>query len=86
VRALFSYDFEQAVLPDLPEAAALDTAALADINEITAIAEANEIAPVKLTDDEISALVAFLESLTDESSRAGRLGVPENVPSGLPVD
>ncbi len=86
VRALFSYDFEQALLPDLPGAAAWDTAALADISEITAIAEANELAPVALTDTEVAALVAFLESLTDEGSLAGRLGVPATVPSGLPVD
>jgi len=47
-----------------------------------AIAEANELAPSELTDDEVGDLVAFLHSLTD-TSRAPV--VPERVPSGLPV-
>jgi cytochrome c peroxidase len=41
---------------------------------------------VRLTDDELGALVVFLAALTDEASLAGRLGIPETVPSGLPVD
>ena len=86
VRALFSYDITQAVLPALEGAAEWDTAALADAREITAIAEANELDPVELSDDEVAALIAFLESLTDPTSRAGRLGIPEAVPSGLPVE
>jgi len=43
-------------------------------------------APLDLTEAEIAALVAFLESLTDPASLAGRLGIPEAVPSGLPVE
>ncbi len=43
-------------------------------------------APVALTDREIDALMAFLHSLTDAQALAGRLGVPDEVPSGLPVD
>ena len=39
-----------------------------------------------LSDDEIDALMAFLETLTDPVALAGRLGIPESVPSGLPVD
>jgi len=35
---------------------------------------------------EMSALVAFLEGLTDTQSVAGRLGIPAEVPSGLPID
>ena len=41
---------------------------------------------VALTEAEIAALVAFLESLTDPASLAGRLGIPDAVPSGLPVE
>jgi cytochrome c peroxidase len=40
---------------------------------------------VSLTDEEIDQLLAFLDSLTDEDALAGRLGIPESVPSGLPM-
>jgi cytochrome c peroxidase len=36
--------------------------------------------------DQIEAIVAFLGALHDPAAIAGRLGVPESVPSGLPVD
>ncbi|MEM7248682.1 MAG: cytochrome c peroxidase [Acidobacteriota bacterium] len=50
-----------------------------------AIAEANELAPVVLTDAEVEQVLAFLRSLTDPRSRdLGHL-VPDRVPSGLPV-
>ena len=39
-----------------------------------------------LSDKDLDALVAFLDSLTGATARAGRLGVPETVPSGLKVD
>jgi cytochrome c peroxidase len=41
---------------------------------------------VPLTGDDVADLVAFLDSLTDEAAIAGRLGIPETVPSGLPVE
>ena len=41
---------------------------------------------VPLKDAEITALLAFLDALTDTTSLAGRLGIPEKVPSGLPID
>ena len=86
VAALRTYDIGQAVLPDLPGAADTDRIVLSSDAEMTAIAAANELAPLGLTDAEVGALLGFLESLTDPSSRSGRLGVPERVPSGLPVD
>jgi cytochrome c peroxidase len=39
-----------------------------------------------LGSDEISKIIAFLESLRDQSAIDGRLGIPESVPSGLPVE
>ena len=45
-----------------------------------------DIRPVLLDDDEIGALVAFMHALTGRDSVNGRLGRPESVPSGLPVD
>lgn len=62
-----------------------DRRALDDPAEAAAVAAAFSAAPVALSLPEIAALLAFLESLTDEASIAGRLGVPETVPSGLPV-
>lgn len=83
VASLRSYDPAQAVLPAL--AGALDWRIADDPVELDAIAEANTLAPVSLTDDEVDALLAFLAALTDGASLQGRLGVPEAVPSGLPV-
>jgi cytochrome c peroxidase len=84
VAALRSYDPAQAVFPDLPGAQDFDL--MADPVEVEAIAAANELAPVALSDDEVAEILAFLAALTDPGSITGRLGVPESVPSGLPVD
>ena len=84
VGSLMAYDRAQAVLPDLPGAE--DWRALDDPAELEAVAAANELAPVALTDAEVAALLAFLEALTDEGAARGRLGVPEAVPSKLPVE
>lgn len=86
VKSLFNYDIAQAVLPKLEGASDWDTAVMADAREITAIAEANELEPVALTDAEVDAILVFLNSLTDPVATAGRLGIPESVPSGLPVE
>ncbi len=84
VRALNGYDPSQAILPG----AAFDSdfRLLGDQAEIQAIAAANELAPVDLSDQELSDLLAFLQSLSDPDSLAGRLGIPASVPSGLPVE
>ncbi len=49
------------------------------------IAAANELRPIELTEAELSDLLEFLESLTDESVRHLEELVPVSVPSGLPV-
>ena len=49
------------------------------------IAEANELNPINLDNSEVNALLAFLESLTDDRSEHLARLVPQNVPSGLPV-
>ncbi|NPD19832.1 cytochrome-c peroxidase [Alterinioella nitratireducens] len=80
VAALMGYDQSQAVLPALDVA---DWRVLEDEAEMAAIAAANELAPMVLSDPEIADLIAFLDALTDP--REDRLGVPDAVPSGLPV-
>ena len=84
--SLETYDISQAILPDLPGAGEKDRIVLSSPEEVAEIAAANELEPLELTDAEVAALVAFLESLTDPVSGSGRLDVPETVPSGLPVD
>lgn len=59
---------------------------MTDDPEVIEIAAANELSPINLTDQEVTEILAFLESLTDYDAIKGRLGVPETVPSGLPVD
>ncbi len=79
-------DYEpQATLPALPgtkpDWTIMDTAALR-----AEISDAVERTPVSLSKADIADLLAFLDSLTDEAAIAGRFGIPDAVPSGLPVD
>ena len=50
------------------------------------ITDANELAPIDLSDAEVHDLLAFLESLTDPASKDLTAEIPGNVPSGLPVE
>lgn len=84
VAGLAAYDRDSARLPVLP--GAVDHAVLETPDDLGAIAAAVSVTPVALTEGEIAALAAFLETLTDEKVLDGRLGIPETVPSGLPVD
>ena len=54
----------------------------AQVEEIEAAVPAGRA----LAPEELDALMAFLGSLTDEVALKGRLGVPDTVPSGLPVE
>ncbi len=49
-------------------------------------AQTIEIVPVRLSNEAIGEIEAFLETLTDPTPFDRPLGVPESVPSGLPVD
>ena len=62
-----------------------DWAVLDDPSEQSAIRNA-AIGGRSLSDEDLDALMAFLDALTDPGSIEGRLGVPETVPSGLPVE
>ena len=65
---------------------ASDTAALDDFDEVLRVGMAVELEPIDLSDGEVAALMAFLGALEDPIARTGRLGVPDAVPSGLPLD
>lgn len=79
--SLKSYSIELAMLPDFPGAE--DQGPMQDDQHLEAIAQSNNLPDVSLTDQEVSAILSFLTSLEDP---AERLGVPDRVPSGLPVD
>lgn len=81
VASLNAYLLEMATLPVL--SGAVDDRVLSSEMDIAALAEANELEPLDLSDAEVQALLAFLKALEDP---AMRLGVPQTVPSGLPVD
>ena len=81
--ALLSYA-RGATLPALEGAE--DWRLMDDPAEVTALAAAIRGPDRALTEAEVEALVAFLESLRDQTALDGRLGIPEVVPSGLPVD
>ena len=84
VASLKAYNVAQLVLPNLPNSQ--DFRATHDPDEQAAIAAANELSPSNLSETEIIQIVAFLNALSDTASLAGKLGVPQTVPSGLPVD
>ena len=75
----------QAVVPVLPETKPL-WAVMEDPDQRGQIAQAAAPHSVQVPASALDDLVAFLESLTDPASLEGRLGVPDNVPSGLPID
>ncbi|WP_175556884.1 cytochrome-c peroxidase [Shimia gijangensis] len=84
VAALKAYDVSQAILPGQPFET--DDALMTIPEEVAAIADANELAPVMLSDQEVQDILSFLAALSDPVAVVGRLGVPVTVPSGLPVD
>lgn len=63
-----------------------DWAVWNDPKERAAILAAVKTKPVKLSEADVDAIYAFLETLKDPVALKGRLGVPKKVPSGLPVD
>jgi len=85
VNSLHNYDKEQAVLPSRSDLDAIDFIVMDDQDRRNAIADANELDPVKLKEKDIQALIAFLHALTDPAALDMRGDVPGSVPSGLPV-
>ena len=81
IASLNTYRLDMATLPVLSDT--VDDRIMSSEMDIAAIAEANELEPLELSDAEVQALLAFLKALEDP---AMRLGVPKTVPSGLPVE
>lgn len=72
------------VLPDLP--GTKPDWAILDAPEETGAIAAAAGQGATLSEADVAAILAFLAALRDPVALAGRLGVPEVVPSGLPVD
>lgn len=84
VHSLQSYDISAPTLPAIDVAP--DDRILQDAEEVAAIAAANTLPPIDLSDADIAAIIAFLGTLEDQQSLTGRLGIPGSVPSHLPID
>ncbi len=84
-RALREYDPGQALLPSRPDLDRLDFLVHSDPVRRQGIADAIELAPVQLDDNQVVALLEFLRSLTDFGCADLRHLIPQRVPSGLPV-
>lgn len=83
VQSLMDYSLIHAALPEFPDSP--DGEVLNDRGELAAIAAANVLPVQNLSDTEVAQLQAFLNALSDDAGAAGRLGVPDKVPSGLNV-
>ena len=84
VRGLASYT-PQATLGPF-DTAKSDWAARDGGEDYAAIAAAVKLAPVTLTETQLDQILAFLTSLESPTTLTGRLGTPDRVPSGLPID
>ena len=82
-RALDEYDRSSAILPAF---AAEDWRILDDPNERELISDASCNSRVALSGEDVERIIRFLETLEDPTALSGRLGIPNSVPSGLPVD
>lgn len=81
VASLYAYQMTMTAMPHLD--GAVDDRILMSEADLDAIANANDLAPQELSDDAVADILAFLQALED---RTERLGVPDRVPSGLPVE
>jgi cytochrome c peroxidase len=83
--AFENYDIGSASLPQA-EHIKPDTLLWADRQERQRMASTLTTWQAEYSETDIQALLAFLSALTDEGSIVGRLGIPDSVPSGLPVE
>jgi len=77
---------EMANLPHVPWLEAIDFVVWDDRFEMDRLRRRLDIQPRELDDAEVVALVDFMHALTGHSARDLPLGIPDTVPSGLPVD
>ena len=81
-----SWKPEMASLPKVAWLAGGDFLSFDDIFERARLSARHELPSVKISNEEVAQIVAFLHSLTGTQSIKGRFGRPDAVPSGLEVD
>ena len=86
INSLENWDSSQVILPDAKWLEDIDFVVLEDRLERERLKSHLDIEPIDLSNKEVSELVSFLHSLTGKKSIWGKLGKPDQVPSGLPVD
>ena len=84
--ALDRWEPAMARLPKAGWLEEIDFVIRSDAREMARVRARVDIAPVSLSGADVADLVAFLGALEGGASRYGRLGAPDAVPSGLPVD
>ncbi len=77
------YDRSQAYLPSRGDLDALDFVVMNDPARVAAIAAENDARPMRMSDQDIADVVAFLRALTDPAMLDLSGDVPARVPSGL---
>lgn len=85
-RALSGWTRDMAALPAVPWLRDIDFVVWEDTRELARQAMARDITPVDLDQSQIGDLVAFMRALTGRTAKQTLFGVPDSVPSGLPVD
>ena len=75
-----------AALPAAPWLEAVDFVVWQDAREIERQRVAITLERNLMSNEGIDAILAFLEALTGATAHSGKLGIPDAVPSGLPVD
>jgi cytochrome c peroxidase len=84
--SLAAYKTEMAALRPADWLAERDLAVLGDAAEDARIIAALDIALPQADEAQVADIVAFLHALTGDTAQTRPMGVPERVPSGLPVD
>ena len=84
--SLRNWQRNMAKLPSVPWLETLDFLVWDDRMEMSRYRKKIDIKSKSLSDEEITDLVAFVHALTGKSVTDLRFGIPNQVPSGLPVD
>ena len=84
--SLADWTRDLAALPNVPHLSNLDFLVWDDSREMARFERAMDLSPQDLSDNEVNDIIAFLNSLTGKSAKTGILGIPDTVPSGLPID
>ena len=86
LNSLKNWDPKQVILADAPWLSEIDFVVLEDRFERERLKSHLDITPISITENEIAQIISFLESLTGVNSIHGKLGKPDRIPSGLPID